>query len=81
MPKIYLAQTGANLLSGCYATSADYIEEIAKNEKDSNSTSKLPLQKVLSGALHLMCAYPILLVYPFFQRYFVKGVMLGSIKA
>ena len=38
------------------------------------------LANQLKYSLIIVSCGPILLVYPFVQRYFVKGVMLGSIK-
>lgn len=38
------------------------------------------LADVLKYALIVVATVPILCVYPFIQRYFVKGVMIGSIK-
>ena len=34
----------------------------------------------IKGALILFCTVPILLVYPFLQKYFVAGVVMGSVK-
>jgi len=34
----------------------------------------------IKGALILLCTLPILLVYPFLQKYFVTGVVMGSVK-
>ena len=36
--------------------------------------------KSLTMATMMVATFPILLVYPFLQKYFVKGVMIGSIK-
>ncbi|NLB90023.1 MAG: ABC transporter permease, partial [Clostridiales bacterium] len=32
------------------------------------------------AAVTMVTTIPILLVYPFIQKYFVKGVMVGSLK-
>ena len=34
----------------------------------------------IKGAMILLCTVPILLVYPFLQKYFVAGVVMGSVK-
>lgn len=36
--------------------------------------------KSLSMATMMVATIPILLVYPFVQKYFVKGVLIGSLK-
>lgn len=34
----------------------------------------------IKGALILLCTVPILMIYPFLQKYFVTGVVMGSVK-
>ncbi|MCL6457989.1 MAG: carbohydrate ABC transporter permease, partial [Gorillibacterium sp.] len=38
------------------------------------------IQETIKYATIIVATVPILMLYPFLQRYFVKGVMLGSIK-
>ena len=41
------------------------------------------VKKQMSGAqlkYAMITTLPVLFTYPFFQKYFVKGVMLGSLK-
>ena len=40
----------------------------------------MPPVEVLRMAAIIVTVLPITLVYPFLQRYFVKGVMIGAIK-
>jgi putative aldouronate transport system permease protein len=36
--------------------------------------------ETVKAAVIMFTALPILILYPFLQRYFVKGVMVGSLK-
>jgi putative aldouronate transport system permease protein len=44
------------------------------------AASELPPGETIGMAAILLATLPILLVYPFLQRHFAKGVMLGSVK-
>ena len=37
-------------------------------------------QNVMKYALIMVSSVPMFLLYPFVQRYFIKGVMIGSVK-
>ena len=38
------------------------------------------MQEVIKYATVVVSTVPILIVYPFLQKYFVKGVMVGAVK-
>ena len=42
--------------------------------------AKTVTSKSLSMATMMVATLPIVLVYPFVQKYFVKGVLVGSLK-
>lgn len=47
---------------------------------DAASLLKVLSEKSIKAANIFLGALPIMLVYPFLQKYFIKGIMLGSIK-
>lgn len=55
-------------------TSSELYEEIGLNMGAVTSSQSIKMATVIVVAL------PIILIYPFLQKYFVKGVMLGSVK-
>jgi len=57
--------------------SSDAINELLV--EGSSAGNVVPLQTARAGAL-MFSMIPILIVYPFLQKYFVKGTMLGSVK-
>ncbi|MNC13389.1 hypothetical protein D3C75_611340 [compost metagenome] len=53
------------------------IESDASMETSSGMFSYTPAVKMASV---LVASVPLLLVYPFLQKYFAKGMLLGSVK-
>jgi len=41
---------------------------------------RMGLSEQLKYALIIVSSVPLMLLYPFIQKYFVKGVMIGSVK-
>lgn len=48
---------------------------------DIGGNKELPSAQVLKMSTLVMVTFPMFFVYPFFQRYFIKGLLVGSIKA
>jgi putative aldouronate transport system permease protein len=57
---------------------------IVSRDMSSMSFSKeefdLLSQKTINAAQIFIGALPVLIVYPFLQRFFIKGLVLGSVK-
>jgi ABC-type glycerol-3-phosphate transport system permease component len=58
------------------------IRTLASNaEGDPHAAqAALRLAETMKYGIIIVCSVPMLILYPFVQRFFVKGVMIGSIK-
>lgn len=50
------------------------------NAKIIHAANKAAVNTLIKYANIIVCTVPVLVVYPFAQKYFVKGVMIGSLK-
>jgi putative aldouronate transport system permease protein len=48
--------------------------------QQASATSRTPPSESFKMATAIVTIGPIVLLYPFLQRYFVKGLVIGSIK-
>ena len=55
-------------------------DTMAAAATDSGAGDKIPLAETVKYATIMVATLPVLMVYPFLQKYFVKGVMIGAIK-
>ncbi len=54
--------------------------EMFQSQTDVSVSSGMVTSEGIKMATMMVTVGPIILVYPFFQKYFVKGMTLGSIK-
>ena len=56
------------------------INNSQKSLESGAKASAIELQILVKYAIILVATIPILCIYPFMQKYFVKGVLIGSVK-
>ena len=54
--------------------------QLATQTASADDFERLAGIEALKAASVIAAALPMLIAYPFFQRYFIKGIMLGAIK-
>ena len=55
-------------------------EEILMQLDDERLEEMINLQELLKYSVIVVGSLPVLLLYPYIQKYFVKGIMVGSLK-
>ena len=56
------------------------IDHLAYTSGMGGSSDQMALSESIKMAAVIISLIPIMCVYPFVQKYFTKGVMLGSVK-
>ena len=57
----------------------DQMLDMMDMQSDSATTQML-MAETIKYAVIIVSSVPLLFIYPFFQRYFIKGIMIGAIK-
>ena len=61
--------------------SEDEVKEAERAQKDAEIMEELIEQtQLMQYGVIIVAAFPMLCIYPFIQKYFVKGVMVGAVK-
>jgi putative aldouronate transport system permease protein len=57
------------------------LRQAARSIRDETwAAEKVPPSVSIRMALIVVTAFPVVVAYPFFQKYFIKGMLIGSIK-
>ena len=63
-----------------YIRSVTTLPDVTTLSMEQVKLLQLVSDKTMRSAQIIICSIPVLLVYPFLQRYFVKGLVLGGVK-
>jgi putative aldouronate transport system permease protein len=66
-----------------YINQANSLATLINNENSSMALASLAIRQTTTSVrmtVTIIAVLPIIMVYPFFQRFFIKGIMIGSIK-
>lgn len=58
---------------------AEFLKQMADQGVINNATNMMPTDS-LTYAMAMVAAGPVLVIFPLFQKYFVKGMTIGSVK-
>ena len=78
-PKLYTLQ----FVLYQYINQASSLKSLVNNATSGNLAASLAHAQTATSirmTVSVVVVTPIMLVYPFFQRYFTKGIMIGAVK-
>ena len=56
------------------------MDVVTLNQKALEEQTRRPTPQTIQMAIIIITTVPIVLIYPFLQKYFVRGVMIGAVK-
>lgn len=78
--KLYPLQLVLREILVVQAASTAMTQEALTDEAAKALANKAELSEIIKYAVMVVSSLPVIMIYPFLQRYFVEGVMLGSLK-
>jgi|YelNatPaOPRAMG01_1025707.scaffolds.fasta_scaffold38403_2 putative aldouronate transport system permease protein len=68
------------ILRDIIVSQATFLREMAMDVLGEDFAREALLAETMKYAVIIVASLPILVIYPFLQKYFVKGIMIGSLK-